>query len=69
MTPAKRGLWNRILRHLRGPTFEEILEESAEGLREKPIRMRCPACRQLVPLADRCPSCGSPRHPPVDQRA
>lgn len=58
--------WWRLTRHFRTPTFQDFLQDSADRLREKPIRMVCPACKTEVPLANRCPNCGSPRHPPVD---
>lgn len=68
MAGAWPGLWRGLRRLFAGPSFKDYLEESTEELKRKPIEMRCPACGKVVPFMDRCPNCGSPRHPPVDER-
>ncbi|MEK6712403.1 MAG: hypothetical protein AABZ64_17685 [Nitrospinota bacterium] len=62
------GLWKGLRRLLAGPSFRDHLEDAAEALKRKPVEMRCPACGKVVPLLDRCPNCGTPRHPPLDER-
>ena len=68
MAEKKRSLWKRILGHFREPPFREILEDSTDALLQKPVAMNCPQCGEMVPFADRCINCGSPRHRPIDER-
>lgn len=64
----KTGIFTRIARHFRGPTFEELLEESTESLGERPIMMTCPRCGHSVPAAEKCANCGRPRQAIIDKR-
>ncbi len=69
MPKREKSLWERIRQHFRVPTFQEVLDESTEGMKERPILADCPRCGQAVPLGKPCPKCGSPRYPTIDERA
>lgn len=68
MGEKKKGMWKRLARHFRGPTFEELLEESTDALQGRPVMMICPRCGHSVPAADKCANCGRPREATIDKR-
>ena len=54
MAEGKSKIWKRLVRLVRGPTFGDYLEDSAEEIRRNPVQMNCPVCGEMAPLAESC---------------